>query len=904
MATTKTIQATVKNRTDTAANWTQKNPVLAEGEIIVVQTSAGETRLKIGDGVKTFTQLPYTDEQIYNNVVTSVNGQTGDVTLDVSGDNVQPDWNQNDDTQPDYVKNRPFYTGVPVETVLVEERTGSFAENNGLHAAIFPSTFEATVGETYKVSWDGVVYECTSVSVNGLPAIGNLDIIGRGPNTGEPFVMGIQNGEGIAISTPSISSSHTFSISGLVREIVKIDAKYLPFPFKPDGISYLTFSSRNSFSLSIREKSWDGTLEYFASDGTWTVWDGSSSLSTEANGSEYALYLRGTGNTFISDRASWILEGFDISCIGNIETLLDYATVESGGHPVMADGCYLGMFEDCTSLTQAPELPATVLTNSCYQGMFSGCTSLTRAPELPATTLAKSCYNYMFYGCTSLTRAPELPATTLADGCYQGMFSDCTNLTRAPELPATTLEGYCYQGMFEDCTSLTQAPTLPATILTNSCYYMMFYGCTSLTQAPELPATTLANLCYYRMFYGCTSLKLSETKTEEYTQEYRIPLSGDGTNASAALAEMFISTGGTFTGTPEINTTYYLSSDNMIARGGGIANLNGYVKSMIDNAVDIPTTLPNPNAITFTGAVTGRYDGSAPMSVNIPTVPTKTSQLTNDSGFLTSHQDISGKQDKATLEADVAAKGFTKNTGTYSKPAGGIPKSDLDAAVQTSLGKADTALQEHQSLAAYRTAAAQDEIDSGKVDKVTGKGLSTNDYTAADKAKVDAIPANPKYTDTVYDDTALKERVATIEGKESAWDAKSDFSGSYNDLTDKPTIPTALPNPNAITFTGAVTGSYDGSEAVTINIPESNAGNMKKLTFTGAVTGEYDGTTDVNVDIPIATTSTAGTIKVGNGLSVSADGTLSVTTATYYTGTADPVNTLGADGDLYLKTEG
>lgn len=55
---------------------------------------------------------------------------------------------------------------------------------------------------------------------------------------------------------------------------------------------------------------------------------------------------------------------------------------------------------------------------------------------------------------------------------------------------------------------------------------------------------------------------------------------------------------------------------------------------------------------------------------------------------------------------------------------------------------------------------------------------------------------------------------------------------------------------------------------------------------------------------PIATTSTAGAIKVGNGLSISADGTLSVTTATYYTGTADPVNTLGVDGDLYLKTEG
>lgn len=37
------------------------------------------------------------------------------------------------------------------------------------------------------------------------------------------------------------------------------------------------------------------------------------------------------------------------------------------------------------------------------------------------------------------------------------------------------------------------------------------------------------------------------------------------------------------------------------------------------------------------------------------------------------------------------------------------------------------------------------------VSKVDGKGLSTNDYTDAAKAKVDAIPASPKYTDTTYD---------------------------------------------------------------------------------------------------------------------------------------------------------
>lgn len=49
--------------------------------------------------------------------------------------------------------------------------------------------------------------------------------------------------------------------------------------------------------------------------------------------------------------------------------------------------------------------------------------------------------------------------------------------------------------------------------------------------------------------------------------------------------------------------------------------------------------------------------------------------------------------------------------GTYSKPSGGIPKSDLASAVQTSLGKADTALQSHQDI-------------SGKVDN-TRAGINS-----------------------------------------------------------------------------------------------------------------------------------------------------------------------------------
>lgn len=56
--------------------------------------------------------------------------------------------------------------------------------------------------------------------------------------------------------------------------------------------------------------------------------------------------------------------------------------------------------------------------------------------------------------------------------------------------------------------------------------------------------------------------------------------------------------------------------------------------------------------------------------------------------------------DKPHIPAEVTEQkvrdwGFTKNTGTYSKPASGIPKTDLASDVQTSLGKAETALQSY-----------------------------------------------------------------------------------------------------------------------------------------------------------------------------------------------------------------
>lgn len=180
----------------------------------------------------------------------------------------QPDWNQNDDTQPDYVKNRPFYTGNPVETVLVEESTASFADTGkGPYVAGFPSTIEATVGETYKVSWDGTVYECTCVSVGGLPAIGNLSIMSAGSDSGEPFLMGIMNGQAIQILTADTSASHTFSISRTVAPVVKIDPKYI------DDMYYTERFEKSIEGIEIANIPTKGTLDRNLLLEIGQIWD-------------------------------------------------------------------------------------------------------------------------------------------------------------------------------------------------------------------------------------------------------------------------------------------------------------------------------------------------------------------------------------------------------------------------------------------------------------------------------------------------------------------------------------------------------------------------------------------------------------------------------------------------------
>lgn len=270
--------------------------------------------------------------------------------------------------------------------------------------------------------------------------------------------MATGNYVGVSDKARSITAGYV-GVNGVARKIVKAyvgdssSKARLCWKTKPTG--YLEFTSPNSFSISA-SVGWNGTMECDNGNG-WETWYGGSVSGTK-------IRFRGTNNTTImsSPVVAWSIDGSNVACNGNIETLLDYATVESGGHPAIGEYCFSSMFS----------------------------------------------------GCTALTTAPELPATELGDYCYAQMFQDCTNLTAIPALPATTLP----QG------------------------------------------------CYHLMFWNCSKIKLSVTKTTEYTQAYRIPTKGTGKYAvdATSVSEMFVGTGGTFTTGPNINQIYYLHSSNSI----------------------------------------------------------------------------------------------------------------------------------------------------------------------------------------------------------------------------------------------------------------------------------------------------------------------------------------------------
>lgn len=103
-------------------------------------------------------------------------------------------------------------------------------------------------------------------------------------------------------------------------------------------------------------------------------------------------------------------------------------------------------------------------------------------------------------------------------------------------------------------------------------------------------------------------------------------------------------------------------------------------------------------------------------------------------------------------------------------------------------------------------------------------------YTAEEVGALPDTTEIPKNLSDLQDDA--EHRTVTDTEKQS-WNDKSDFSGNYEDLTGKPTIPTVpttLPNPNALTITyGGTSHTYDGSEAIAITIETGGIERIEKL---------------------------------------------------------------------------
>ena len=308
-----------------------------------------------------------------------------------------------------------------------------------------------------------------------------------------------QNGLSLVLNFQPLSNMNTLSRRALMGVGSAAPTNVLKFTVNEDsqaGTITLTIPS----GLTEQECT---NIQYSLNGKTWVTFENHEqglTITTPTLIAGDSVYFRGHA-TLISKSSSKYSRfttsspTFKISASGSVMSLI-------GDSETLTNFAFYNLFYGCTSLTTAPELPATTLVVSCYRRMFMGCTSLVTPPNLPATTLSNNCYDSMFSGCTSLTIAPDLPVTTIPSSCYYSMFYGCTSLINAPALPATTLANSCYNCMFQNCTSLINAPELHATYLPNSCYYQMFSGCTSLNKITMLATNISEGYCLYDWVKG------------------------------------------------------------------------------------------------------------------------------------------------------------------------------------------------------------------------------------------------------------------------------------------------------------------------------------------------------------------------------------------------------------------
>ena len=232
------------------------------------------------------------------------------------------------------------------------------------------------------------------------------------------------------------------------------------------------------------------------------------------------------------------------------------------------------------------------------------------------------------------------------------------------------------------------------------------------------------------------NVEIAVKKATEAMQSAQSASASSASASDSADLSQSYAVGGTGTrdGENTDNAKYYSEQAGKV--------VNALNNAHIDENGHLVYTSPNGSVVDL-----GEVVGSSIQSIERTsgtgasgTTDTYTVTLTN--GDTTTFQVYNGKDGsgvgdmtKAVYDPQGKAQDiFAYADAKYSKPSGGIPKTDLASAVQTSLGKADSALQSVPST--YRTASAQDTIDSGKQSKITASGLLKGDGAGGVSAAV------------------------------------------------------------------------------------------------------------------------------------------------------------------------
>ena len=297
----------------------------------------------------------------------------------------------------------------------------------------------------------------------------------------------------IVIDNKEVVRISDYLTGDIMWEKVPVNYFYIQNTYSGTNTVTITSTAQNTPT----EGYFTRTLQYSKDRRVWTTVMLEHQVSTTITlNQDEKVYFRNTnGKLNYDNTVEYFYTSFSASQThivgGNVETLVDYRNI--GRINYQYSGTYSNLFRDDTTLTSA----------SCL--------------IMPENNLSASCMSDMFRGCTSLTDAPNLPATTLSKYCYQRMFAECRSLTETPDLPATSVQDGVYWSMFRNCTSLVTTHDLELKVLTNDCYNNMFYGCTSLVDAPEIYAQVYGKNSCENMFRSCTSLSSMHVNADNAT---------------------------------------------------------------------------------------------------------------------------------------------------------------------------------------------------------------------------------------------------------------------------------------------------------------------------------------------------------------------------------------------------